>query len=161
MGIPLSERASLCAGCKTDGICQLGITDIRRDADDTIRADVRMGPKMEGGPGVAHGGWTAAVFDEVIGQVPLLHGVLSVTKTLTVNYLRPVPIGRDLSVEAVVASRQDGRWELTGRLILDSTGVELATASGIWIERDRSHFHRHQQWLHEQDALASLPVQPP
>ncbi|WP_221776752.1 PaaI family thioesterase [Rhodococcus aetherivorans] len=136
----------------------MGIAEIRLDADDVVRAEVRMSEKMEGGPGVAHGGWTAAVFDEVIGQVPRLYGVLSVTKTLTVNYRRPVPIGRDLVVEAAVTARHDGRWELTGRLVLESTGAELATASGTWIERDPGHFDRHRAWLREQDAFA--PARP-
>lgn len=153
-----NQRPGLCAGCSARGTCQMGITVIRLDADGVVRAQARMSQKMEGGPGVAHGGWTAAVFDEVVGQVPRLYGVLSVTKTLIVNYLRPVPIGRDLVVEAAVTTRRDGRWELTGRLVLESTGVELATASGTWIERDPSHFDRHRAWLREQDALA--PAQP-
>jgi hypothetical protein len=34
----------------------------------------------------------------------------------------------------------------------------LATASGIWIARDPSHFARHQQWLAEQDALNESKV---
>lgn len=138
----------------------MGITGIHLDTDNVVRAEVRMSSAMEGGPGVAHGGWTAAIFDEVIGQVPLLHAVLSVTKTLTVNYLRPTPIERDLIIEAAITSRQEGRWELTGRLILESTGAELATASGTWIERDRSHFARHKEWLSGQDALSLPPSHP-
>ncbi len=144
-------RPGLCGGCRARGSCQMGISEIRLDADGIARAKVRMNSTMEGGPGVAHGGWTAAVFDEVIGQVPRLYGVLSVTKNMTVNYLRPVPIERDLVVEVTIAIRQDGRWELSGRLTLESTAVDLATASGTWIERDPSHFDRFQAWLQEQE----------
>ncbi|MDV7241632.1 MULTISPECIES: PaaI family thioesterase [Rhodococcus] len=154
-----SQRSGLCGGCRSRGTCQMGIAEIRLDPDGTVRAPVRLSSAMEGGPGVAHGGWTAAVFDEVLGQVPLQYNVLSVTKTLTINYLRPVPIERDLVVEATIVARQDGRWELTGRLVLDATGADLATASGIWIERDQSHFDRHRHWLRSQDALADLPAQ--
>ena len=66
----------------------------------------------EGGPGVAHGGWTAAMFDEVTGHVPLLSGQLSVTGTMRVTYVKPVPIERPLEACAWIARKQARTWHV-------------------------------------------------
>jgi len=147
-------RPPLCAGCVPRGRCQFGITSCQLSADGTARARVWMDASMEGGPGVAHGGWTASIFDEVLGQVPGLHGVLAVTKTLTVHYTRPVPVSRWLLAESRVESRSDGHWEISGVLTLEASGSELARARGTWVERTRRHFERHAEWLREQDAIS-------
>ncbi len=144
---------SLCAGCRPLGRCQFGITSYQLGADGAARARVRVDASMEGGPGVAHGGWTAAIFDEVLGKVPGLYGVLAVTKTLTVNYIRPVPVRRWLLAESLVESRSDGNWEISGVLTLEAGGAELARARGTWVERTRRHFERHAEWLRDQEAI--------
>ena len=99
---------ALCAACRRTGACRLGLSTEVLGADDVARFDIVCPPEHEGGPGVAHGGWTAAVLDEVLGHVPLLHGTLSVTKKLEVEYLRPVPVGRRV-VPPVGRGRGDAR----------------------------------------------------
>jgi hypothetical protein len=54
-----------------------------------------------------------------------------------------------------VDSRGGGVWEISGALILESTGSELARARGTWVERTPRHFERHQEWMRDQDAIAS------
>jgi acyl dehydratase len=68
----------------------------------------------EGGPEVAHGGWTAGAFDELLGHVPLLHGQLAVTGQLTVTYVKPVPVGRPLHARAWLERRDGHRWYVAG-----------------------------------------------
>jgi acyl-CoA thioesterase FadM len=77
---------------------------------------------------------------------------MSVTATLTVNYLKPVPVERPLEVRARIDKIDGSKWFISGELVLLPGRSVLATASGIWIARDPSHFIRHQQWLAEQDA---------
>jgi acyl-coenzyme A thioesterase PaaI-like protein len=151
------SRLPLCAGCAVSGRCQFGVTAYELDPDGVARARVWADQSMEGGPGVAHGGWTAAIFDEVLGKLPGLHGVLAVTKTLTVDYTRPLPVGRWLLAEARADVRADGRWQISGLLTLESTGAVLARAHGVWVERTRRHFDRHREWLRDQDAVADRP----
>ena len=149
-----TPRPPLCAGCIPLGRCQFGITLYKMSADGVARARVWVDASMEGGPQVPHGGWTASIFDEVLGKVPGLQGVLAVTKTLTVDYTRPVPVNRWLLAESWVESRSDGNWEISGVLTLEATGSELARARGTWVERTRRHFERHAEWLREQDAVS-------
>ncbi|MFI5040898.1 MAG: PaaI family thioesterase [Acidimicrobiales bacterium] len=144
---------ALCGACRrtTPPHCRLGLTTERLDDDGVAHFEIECPVNQEGGPGVAHGGWTAAVLDEVIGHVPILHGQMSVTGTLTVRFVKPVPIGRALEATAWVDRVEGHRWFCSGQLVLASSGAELASATGIWVARDGSaHFAAFQTWLAEQ-----------
>lgn len=114
----------------------------------------------EGGPGVAHGGWVAGVLDELVGHVPLLNGQLAVTGTLTVRFLKPVPVGEPLIGKAALVSREGTRWMVNAVLSLASSGAVLATGDGIQVERDPAHFARHRAWLQQQGKSHGDAVSP-
>jgi acyl-coenzyme A thioesterase PaaI-like protein len=142
---------ALCGACRRSAVCRLGLTSERLDLDEVARFAIVCPPDQEGGPGVAHGGWTAAVMDEVLGHVPILHGQMSVTGTLTIRYERPVPIGRPLTATAWVERKQARKWRIDGDLAMSSSGAVLAHASGIFVLRDFSaHFDKYEKWLAEQ-----------
>lgn len=122
--------------------------------DGSVETVLVCGADHEGGPGVAHGGWTAATFDEVTGHVCLLSGQLAVTGAMTVHYLKPVPIERPLRAKAWVRSKETGRWFVEGELRLASTGALLGRAEATMVLRDPGHFERHRAWLTAQDVLA-------
>lgn len=122
--------------------------------DGHVVTDLICSADNEGGPSVAHGGWTASVLDELTGHVPMLHGALAVTGRLEVTYVRPVPIGRPLRAYAWTERREGRRWYVTGEMQLLSTGAVLARGSAVMVVRDSGHFERHAQWLAEQDAQA-------
>ena len=142
---------ALCGACRKAGICRLGLTDERLDDDGVARFDIVCPPEHEGGPGVAHGGWTAGVLDEVLGHVPILHGQMSVTGTLNIRFERPVPIGRELHARAWVERQEPRKWHLAGELVLTSSGATLARAEGVFVLRTaQAHFEAFERWLAEQ-----------
>lgn len=143
---------TLCGACRAASTCRLGVEREWLDADDVATFELVCPPNQEGGPNVAHGGWTAAAMDEMLGHVPLLHEQMSVTATLTVNFKKPVPVVRPLAARASIEKVEGSKWFISGELLLLPGRSVLATASGIWIARDWSHFERHQRWLAEQDA---------
>jgi len=112
----------------------------------------------EGGPRVAHGGWTAGMFDEVLGHVLMLHRQLAVTGQLSVTYVKPVPVGRRLRARAWVERTEGHRWYVAGELTLRPTGALLATGSAVMVTRDQGHFDRHRALLAQQDAEAERPA---
>src|SRR5712672_1528928 len=63
---------ALCGACRRLGGCRLGLGREELQPDGSVHTDLVCGPENEGGPDVAHGGWTAGVFDEVLGHVPVL-----------------------------------------------------------------------------------------
>ncbi|QRY42718.1 PaaI family thioesterase [Mycolicibacterium boenickei] len=144
----------LCGACRETGQCRLGVRHEQLNDDDVLVSDIVCPTDHEGGPQVAHGGWTASILDEILGHVPLRHDQLSVTATLTVNFRKPVPIERPLQARAWIDRIDGQKWFISGELVLSSTGSVLATATGIWVARDIAHFSRHQKWLAEQDAAA-------
>lgn len=117
-------------------------------------AALRCGEDQQGGPMVAHGGWTAAVFDDVLGRIPAIHGDNAVTASLEVNFLKPVPVDRDLSLRARIEEREGRRLRIVGALYLAGGDTALAEASGVWVIRRPDHFDRHRRWLAEQESRA-------
>ena len=143
-----------CAACTRAGACRLGLIEERLVEGGASLTRLVCGAAYEGGPGVAHGGWTAEAMDEVLGHHNLLSGRMAVTASLTVEYKRPVPIGRPLLLRAWCEKVEDGRRYNRGELTLEATGAVLARANGIFVERDPSHFERYRRWLASQDAEA-------
>ena len=146
----------LCVACRKIGHCRLGIVSDERLPDDgalyRTSTRVRCPKDYEGGPGVAHGGWTASVLDEMFGHLALLQGQFTVTSSLTIEYLKPVSVEHDLDGIVWVEGIADGRWSVRGELRLASNGKVLSRAHGIFIQRDLSHFQRHEKWLAEQGS---------
>ena len=143
---------ALCGACRRTGQCRLGLTTEHLGDDGVARFGITCPPEHEGGPGVAHGGWTAGVLDEVLGHVPLLHGHMAVTGTLTVRFEKPVPIERPLEARAWVERREARKWLIQGELALASGGAVLARTNGTFVLRDQAtHFVEFERWLAEQD----------
>lgn len=141
---------ALCGACRLLGHCRLGVIAEHLDDEGVAWFDVSCPPDQEGGPNVAHGGWTAATMDECLGHLPLLNKTLSVTAELTVKFVKPVPVDLPLRVKAWVERREGSRWYLAAEMVLQSSGAVLTRASGVWVTRDRGHYDRNQQWLSEQ-----------
>jgi acyl-coenzyme A thioesterase PaaI-like protein len=142
---------ALCGACRKTAHCRLGLTTERYDDEGVAHFGIICPSTFEGGPGVAHGGWSAEVLDETLGHVPIMQGQLTVTGTLTVRFVKPVPIERPLEARSWVERVEGKKWFISGELVLASSGALLASATGIWVARDRdSHFAGFQRWLAQQ-----------
>lgn len=140
----------LCVGCRERGVCQFGITSEQVLEEGKVRTLLRCAANFAGGPDVAHGGWTSAVLDEMLGHLALFENSFTVTSSLTVDYHKPVPVERDLVGYSWIDQRDGERWHVTGELRLAGANTLLARAKGLFIERDFSHFERHEEWLQKQ-----------
>jgi acyl-coenzyme A thioesterase PaaI-like protein len=104
---------------------------VRRDGEAAVAA-FNLGPAFEGAPGRAHGGVVAAVFDDVMGYVLVVHRVPAFTGRLTVNYRAPVPLGVDLSVRARLRNRSGRKLFMVAEMthgddvICDAEGLFIA-----------------------------------
>jgi uncharacterized protein (TIGR00369 family) len=146
----------VCRGCAPLGYCQLGVTAVELIADGGVRAEVTSPARFEGGPGVMHGGWTAAMFDEVLAQLTALRGILTVTSELTVRYHRPIAVDHPLVAEGHTVEHEGDRWVIAGVVRLAGSERPLASATGTWLERDFGHFVRHQAWMASRDTAPEL-----
>ncbi|MDB5671819.1 MAG: PaaI family thioesterase [Alphaproteobacteria bacterium] len=143
-GFVSASGTPLCGGCRGVGRCRLGVGELQLDGEVT-QAPVRCNSVYHAGPGVAHGGWTAAVFDDVMGRSLIQRGTATVTASLKVDYLKPVPVDEPLVIEVRVEAQAGRRWELSSTIRLAADDAPLARAEGLWLERRKGHFERHEE----------------
>jgi acyl-coenzyme A thioesterase PaaI-like protein len=136
------DGSLLCHGCGVAGECRFGIRDVHPDDDGVIHADVICTAAFEGAPGMAHGGWIAAVLDEITGFLTILQAGFAVTANLRVDFKRPVPLDEPLTLLAREESSNDGRWHVHGELRHAGSDALLASADAVYVQRDARYFER-------------------
>lgn len=103
----------------------------------------KLAKRYTGPPGHAHGGIIATILDEAMGKVNKLRSVVALTKSMTVEYLRPVPLRQPLTV----TGREQqvlGREHTNVAEIQDEKGEVLARSTGKFIAVDIARmFARH------------------
>ncbi|MBE1551936.1 acyl-coenzyme A thioesterase PaaI-like protein [Mycobacterium sp. OAS707] len=137
----------LCGSCQRLSRCRLGMRRETLGADGVVVSEIECPRDNEGGPNVAHGGWTAGILDEMVGHALLLQGEFVVTGTLQVKFVKPVPIERPLIGRAWEAGREGRRVFVHAEIVLAGTDVVVAAAEAIMVRRPADHFARHEKWL--------------
>ena len=103
-------------------------------AEDVISATVTLGSLYEGPPGCVHGGFVAALFDEVLGAAQVYSGKAGMTGRLTVHYRSPTPLDQELRLTAKLI-RVEGRKILCTATL--HVGERLcADAEGLFVTID-------------------------
>jgi len=109
-------------------------TVTRPDGTKAVAGRVRMGHRYEGPPHGVHGGWVAALFDEVCGAVQGLVGGSRVTAVLKVRYRHVTPLDEELRFEGW-ATGQRGR-RLVAKATCHAGDTLTAQAQGLMVEVD-------------------------
>jgi acyl-coenzyme A thioesterase PaaI-like protein len=99
-------------------------------ANGDVWADFHLGAAYEGPPGLVHGGVSALILDQVLGEAAGAGGKPGMTGTLTLRYRKGTPLG-DLRVEGWI-DRVDGIKTYAKAHILGPDGVTVE-AEGIMI----------------------------
>ena len=104
------------------------------DGDDpVVRGTFRMPARYQGSRKVLHGGIVALLLDEAMGKFNRLDAIIAPTAELSVEYLRPVPVGRTIRV-AARRVRQQGRNYWRECTIEDEAGKLLARGRGRFVK---------------------------
>ena len=111
------------------------------EQDDERRCIVgrfRIPADYQGGAGFLHGGIIALLLDEAMGKLNRFSDVRAVTAELTIEYLKPIRVEEEITVEANEVER-DGRNLFHRGEIRNSAGAVLARGRGrfVVISRDR------------------------
>jgi acyl-coenzyme A thioesterase PaaI-like protein len=110
---------------------------LRMEGDKVI-GTVTFGAAYEGPPGYTHGGYVAAVFDELLGMTQSLSGQSGMTGTLTVRYRRPTPLNQPIDLEGELVRVEGRKVFVAGRSRLGED--VLAESEGIFISLPISRF---------------------
>jgi acyl-coenzyme A thioesterase PaaI-like protein len=105
--------------------------------DDRIEARATFGIAHEGAPGCVHGGIVAAVLDEVLSFVQPAKGQPGVTASLTIRYLAPTPIDRELVFESELVKTEGRKIHARGRCRAGDLVTAEAEALYIRISDER------------------------
>ncbi|HZZ16889.1 MAG TPA: PaaI family thioesterase [Candidatus Sulfotelmatobacter sp.] len=122
----------VCGQNNPDGMRLKFILDEDRQ---TFVCKFRLGKRYTGPPGHCHGGIIASILDDAMGKVNKLHHVVALTREMTVEYLKPVPLRQPLRVEGREIENR-GRTHINSAEILNNKNEVLARSRGIFIAID-------------------------
>ena len=128
-----------CFGCGGANPRGMQLAFEQDDAARRIRGVFRIGAEYQGGPGFVHGGIVATLLDEAMAKVNRFEKDIAVTGELTIEYLKPVRVNEELTVEGWELER-NGRLRMRQGEIRDSSGAVLARGRGKFVEIDPARF---------------------
>jgi uncharacterized protein (TIGR00369 family) len=105
------------------------------EARQTFVCKFRLSKRYTGPPGHRHGGIIATILDDAMGKVNKLRQVVALTKEMTVEYLKPVPLHKPLHVEGREVSVK-GRVHVNSAEIRNEKDEVLARSKGTFVAID-------------------------
>jgi len=128
-------QKNYCFVCGQDNPDGMRLKFILDEERRTFVCRFRLSKRYTGPPGHCHGGIIATILDDAMGRVNKLHHVIALTKEMTVEYLKPVPLHKTLHVEGREVSVH-GRQHINTAEILNENGEVLARSRGVFIAID-------------------------
>lgn len=121
-----------CFGCGPDNPDGMHLKFKLDEERKTFVCRFKLSKRYVGPPAHAHGGIIATILDEAMGKVNKIRHVVALTKEMTVEYIRPVPLGKPLIVEGHERSVR-GRVHTNVAEIRNLEGDVLARSRGKFI----------------------------
>jgi len=133
----IDELANHCFGCGAENPQGLKLDFEVKEDDGVITATslLTLTRVHEGPPGHIHGGIIATLLDEAMSKLNRPLNVLAMTRSLTVDYLRPSPLHVPLRLVGTHV-RRDGRKLLHSAELQASDGTVLARGEGFFLVVD-------------------------
>ena len=98
--------------------------------------ELTLDRRFEGWEGIAHGGIVSTILDEVMAWSLVASDNWGVTARLAVDFRRPVPIETAIRADGWITRSRRRVVDTSARLVERSTGLELATATGVYVAAD-------------------------
>jgi uncharacterized protein (TIGR00369 family) len=124
--------ANRCFGCGGANDAGMKLTFEQDNGKRRIVGRFVLGERYQGGGGMAHGGIIATLLDEVMGKVCRFREVRAVTAELNVEYLKPVNVENEITVEGW-ETEQKGRNLFHVGEIRNAAGDVLARGKGRFV----------------------------
>jgi uncharacterized protein (TIGR00369 family) len=131
LNLPINE----CFACGKDNPDGMHLKFEFDEAHHRATCDFKLPKRFQGPPGHAHGGIIATILDEAMGKVNKLRSVIAFTKTMDIEYLKPVPLDQHLTAIGFEKNVQ-GRKHHNAAEIRNAAGEVLARSEGLFIAVD-------------------------
>jgi len=124
--------ANKCFGCGGDNAGGMKLAFVQDNVNRRIVGRFVLGERYQGGGGFGHGGIIAVLLDEAMGKVCRFREVRAVTAELTVEYLKPVDVTKEIEVEGRETEMKGRNIFMTGE-IRDTAGTVLARSKARFV----------------------------
>lgn len=131
------DDASLFERSPLSGRCNALAAPLVLEFDgDLTRGHATYGEVYAGPPGLVHGGYVIAAFDDLLGVAQSASGVAGLTGTIEVKLRRGTPLHQRIDYEAGVLEQKGrkilawGRSTLDGELLVEATGIFITPPVG-------------------------------
>ena len=124
-----------CFGCGKDNAEGMRLKFYLDEERQRCVGRFRLPKRYQGPPAHAHGGVIATILDEAMGKVNKLRHVVALTKTMEIEYMRPVPLRKPIIVEGYEV-RVRGRKHTNAAELRNEKGEVLARSTGLFIAID-------------------------
>ncbi|WP_246113821.1 PaaI family thioesterase [Streptomyces montanus] len=105
--------------------------------DDGLIGHCTLGFAHEGPPGYGHGGLSAMLLDELMGQACTAAGTPGLTVSLQMRYHQPIPLETPLRILGRVTGTENRKIFVTGAITTQAApSTNLVTADGVFIAPD-------------------------
>jgi uncharacterized protein (TIGR00369 family) len=131
----LQLQKNNCFVCGQDNPNGMRLKFVLDEERQTFVCRFRLSKRYTGPPGHCHGGIIASILDDAMGKVNKIHQVVALTREMTVEYLKPVPLNKSLRVEGREVSVQ-GRIHINTAEIFNDKDEVLARSRGTFIAID-------------------------
>jgi len=127
--VPLPE-AGRCFACGEKN--PIGLKMQFTGQGEEFLSELIIGENYQGFDGIAHGGIIATALDEIMARLLLALGYNALTAKLEVRYLKPIPVGERLSLQAKLLRRKGRLLETAACACLaDGTIAAEAKAASL------------------------------
>ena len=121
-----------CFGCGGENAGGMKLTFEQDNVNRRIVGRFVLGERYQGGGGFAHGGIIALLLDEAMGKVCRFRDVRAVTAELSVEFLKPVAVDKEIVVEGRETEMNGKNLFLAGE-IRNEDGDVLARGKGRFV----------------------------
>ena len=140
--VPSNIEDNRCFLCGPHNPSGLHLTFRVNEQGDELHSEITFEERFCGFTQIAHGGLQTAVLDEVsVWAVAALKQRMTITRTLAVQFLRPVRVGEPMLAAARISKHQDDRFTVEARL-LDGNGRPCTTSEAVLVAMRPAHFRR-------------------
>jgi len=128
---PIPGLVHHCFGCSQENRTGLHLR-FQETENGGVASEFRVARRFEGPPGHVHGGIIATILDEAMGKVNRRKGIVALTRHMSIDYLRPVPLATRIRAVGWPV-KEEGRKHFHAGEIRAIDGTVLARAKGVFI----------------------------
>ena len=133
-GFPFEFAAHNCFACGTLNANGLGL--VLHLEHERSWTELVLDRRFEGWEGIAHGGIVTTILDEVMAWSLVASDNWGLTARLAVEFRRPVPVETRIRAVGWITRGRRRVIDTAAQVIDLATGVELATATGVYVAAD-------------------------